>query len=98
MLDDLKDDMLHILVHLYIYNYKCTNLGKSGTDFEMRYEIIALNALAENITIRIARMFDKTKSVRSFTKLSNYVNDKSFRIKIDNFIKYDGNQLIEFFD
>lgn len=94
MLDGLKDDMLHILVNLFVYDNKCKNLGKNGTDYELRYEIIALNALAENIKIRIARMFDKSKSVRSFRTLDNYNNNKPFRIKIDNFIKNEGNKLI----
>ncbi len=95
MLDRLKDDMLHILVNLYVYNYKSENILKnSGTDFELRYEIIALNAMAENIAIRIARMFDGSNGARSFKKLDNYKKDKLFRNKIDNFIRNDGKELI----
>lgn len=94
MLDGLKNDMLHILVNLFVYDYKCKNLGKNGTDYELRYEIIALNAIAENITLSIARMFDGTGGVRSFMKLNNYINDKQFRVKIDNFKKNEGKALI----
>ena len=80
MIDGLKDDMLHILVNLYVYNYKCKNILKnSSTDIEFNYEIIALNAMAENITIRVARMFDKAKSTRSVRKLDDYNNNKEFK-------------------
>ena len=95
MISNLKDDMLHILVNLYLYQYKCKNLvTPTMTDFELRYEIIALNAMAKNIAMSVARMFDKSNSTRSIIKIDKYKNDKQFRKKIDDFVENTGKELI----
>lgn len=95
MFDDLKDDMLHILIHLFVYQYKSKNILSSPTRDDLMYEIIGLNAMAENIMIRTARMFDKPKQARSLFKLSNYKNDAQIKKEVDDFYDATGKKLID---
>jgi hypothetical protein len=74
-LDEIRDDVWHILLHVSAYQEKSSRLGASGlTRIELVQEVVALNALAESIVMRVARLADKRRDVRS---IKNYCRDHS---------------------
>jgi len=80
MLDEIKDDIMNILLHIHVYNEKSKRiLDISRTRYELAYEIIALNSIAQDIILRTSRLGDKRKDVRSIKNvlknISNYNED-----------------------
>lgn len=74
-LDEIQNDVWHTLLHLFSYQEKSSKLASSGsTRFELIDEVIALNSLAENIVLRIARLADSRRDVRS---IKNYCKSES---------------------
>ena len=69
MLDEIKDDFLHILVCMYSYKVKSDHLDGAMLSHLLAAEIVCMNALAENIILRVARLGDKRKDVRSIKNL-----------------------------
>lgn len=79
-LKQLKNDVWHILLHLYVHRAKTARLApREASREELAEDIIALNSLADAVLLRIARLADRSKNVRS----------------IKNFIKRFGCQLTD---
>jgi hypothetical protein len=68
-LAEIKSDVWHILLHLFAYQERSSRLGSCGTRVDLVHEIVALNALAEIIVLRVARLADARRDVRS---IKNY--------------------------
>ncbi len=84
---ELKDDVMHILLHVHSYNEKSKSImTDSSSRYKMVYERVALSSIAQNIIIRVARLADKRKDVRSVKntmKLNRFKNDS----KLDKLAK-----------
>jgi hypothetical protein len=68
MFDELHDDIWHLMLHMYVYQEKIKEIVHSETRYEFANEIVSITALAENITLRVARLADRTKGTRSLRK------------------------------
>lgn len=65
-LKEICDDVWHILLHLYSFQDRSSRaLASSSTRYELASELVALNAISENIIMRVGRLADKRKDVRS---------------------------------
>ena len=88
---ELKDDVMHILLHVHSYNEKSKAiLTNSPTRYEMAYELVALSSIAQNIIIRVARLADKRKDVRSVKntmKLDRFKTDSKLNELANEFYK-----------
>jgi hypothetical protein len=73
--DEIKDDLLHILMCMFAYKEKVNNVDGSASMASFTSEIIAANALAEMIVIRVARLGDKRKDVRSIKNLQKRLSN-----------------------
>ena len=70
LFDEIRDDIFHLLLHVYVYQDKSARINNcSPTRYDIASELVALNAVAESITLRVARLADQSKSVRSFKNL-----------------------------
>jgi hypothetical protein len=70
VLNEIRDDIWHLLVHVYTYQDKSRRvLEVTPTRYELANEIVALNALADSITLRVARLADQRSDVRSIKSL-----------------------------
>lgn len=69
ILDEMQQDVWHILTVLYTYQRIAESTAKSATRYEMANHIVSANSLAEMLVIRVARMADKTKGTRSVSLL-----------------------------
>lgn len=69
MFDEIRDDLLHILMCMFAYKEKVSNVDSSVSTVRFSSELIAANALAEIIVVRVARLGDKRKDVRSIKNL-----------------------------
>lgn len=88
MLDEIRDDILHILMCIFAYKKKLTNIDGSISTSLYASEVISLNALAEIIIVRVARLGDNRKDARSIRNLRKRLTDKKvFEVKemIDQF-------------
>ncbi len=69
MLEEIKNDVLHILLCLFAYKEKIQKDKSSYSCTEFTEELVSLNALAEIIVVRFSRIADKRSDVRSIKNL-----------------------------
>lgn len=69
ILDEIESDTWHILVALYTHQQMMENIFNGGTRFDLANRFVALNALAEILVIRLARLADKRRDARSVSML-----------------------------
>lgn len=66
MLDEVKNDVLHILIATYVYQQRVPRIvEKSATRWELCEEFVLLDALVKTIVLGISRLADKRRDVRS---------------------------------
>ncbi|MEI7946944.1 MAG: hypothetical protein WCJ02_09615 [bacterium] len=90
LLDEIETEAWHILISIYTYQRVVEGLADCPTRYELANNLVALNALAEMIVIRTARLADKRKDVRSVSMLLKRLNflDKTKDVKLsaDSFL------------
>lgn len=69
ILAEIENETWHILTAIYTHQRLKEGLTKSRTRFELANQFVALNALLDILVIRIARLADKRKEVRSVSML-----------------------------
>lgn len=69
ILDEIQTEVWHIMMAAYCYQRKSERLAESRNRHEMIDDIVALNALAESVVVRISRLGDKRKDCRSVAML-----------------------------
>ena len=69
LLDEIQTEVWHLMMTVYSYQRKVERFSGSVTRHELIDELVALNALAESVVIRIARLCDKRKDCRSIRML-----------------------------
>lgn len=69
ILDEIQIETWHILTNIYTYKRMMESLSQSLTRYEMVDKFVALNALAEMLIIRIARLADRRTDVRTVSML-----------------------------
>ena len=69
ILDEIQIETWHILTTMYTYKRMMESLPRSSTRYEMADKFVALNALAEMLIIRIARLADRRTDVRTVSML-----------------------------
>ncbi|AQW02759.1 TPA: hypothetical protein RHY09_002374 [Escherichia coli] len=75
ILEEMEAEAWHILTTIYTYQRLMEGLTNSSTRYELANQLVALNALLEMLVIRLARLADKRKDVRSvsmFLKRGSY--------------------------
>jgi len=81
---EIRNDVWHLLLHMYAYQDKSSRIVEvSPTRYALSSEIVSLNALAESITLRVARLADRSKGVRSiknFAKKATSATDRFQRL------------------
>jgi hypothetical protein len=85
-LNEIRDDIWHLLLHIDTYQEKSLRvLEISPTRYELASEIVGLNALADLITLRVARLADRSKGVRSIKNLAK--THPNLTEKLKNLVK-----------
>ncbi|WP_406227088.1 hypothetical protein ACI7YU_18670 [Pseudomonas siliginis] len=69
ILDEIQIETWHLLTTIYTHKRMMESLPQSLTRYEMADKFVALNALAEMLIIRIARLADKRRDVRTVSML-----------------------------
>ncbi|MBS97433.1 MAG: hypothetical protein CMI01_01975 [Oceanospirillaceae bacterium] len=76
--DEIRNDIWHLLLNVYAYQNKSKHiLETSPTRYELAAELVAVNALADSITLRVARLADRSKGVRSIKSLTKKSSELS---------------------
>lgn len=65
ILDEIQTEAWYILTSIYTHQRLVESLPQSATRYDLANQLVALNALAEVLIIRIARLADKRRDVRS---------------------------------
>lgn len=90
ILDEITTEAWHILISIYTYQRLVEALADCPTRYEIVNNLVALNALAEMIVIRTARLADKRKDTRSISMLLKRVNfldkTKDVELSAKNFL------------
>jgi len=90
ILDEIEVEAWHILTSIYTYQRLVERLPNSVTRFELANQLVALNALLEMLVIRIARLADKRRDVRSVYMLlkrgSFPVSRVKVKVAVDRFL------------
>ena len=80
----------HILTTIYTYQRFMEGLTNSSTRYELANQLVALNSLLEMLVIRLARLADKRKDVRSvsmFLKRSSYsASPEAVQLAVEKFL------------
>ncbi len=91
ILEEIEVEAWHILTTIYTYQQLTDGLANSNTRYELANQMVALNALYEILVIRLARLADKRKDVRSvstFLKRGTYpASTESVKLAADKFLK-----------
>lgn len=69
ILEEIESEAWHILASIYTYQELLGTLTTSPTRYELGNQFVALNAILEILVVRIARLADRTKGVRSVKML-----------------------------
>lgn len=69
ILDEIQTEAWYILTSIYTHQRITETLSRSSTRHDLANQLVALNALLENLVIRIARLADKRRDVRSVSML-----------------------------
>ncbi|EMQ0960818.1 hypothetical protein RY975_000378 [Citrobacter braakii] len=69
ILEEIETEAWHILTNVYTYQRLMEGLVNSSTRYALADQIVALNALSEMLVIRLARLADKRRDVRSVSML-----------------------------
>lgn len=84
ILDEIETEAWHILTSIYTYQRMIESLADCPTRYELANNLVALNALAEMIVIRTARLADKRKDARSISMLLKRVNFSAKTKDVEN--------------
>lgn len=99
---EIRDDIWHILLHMHSFQDRLSRAAaSSSTRHELASDLVALNAIAENIIIRVGRLADKRKDVRSIKnfckslKLSKESTDLAaeFQHKAEAVLEFRNNRI-----
>ncbi|MEL5666297.1 hypothetical protein [Serratia ureilytica] len=72
ILDEIENEVWFILTSIYTHQRmveNITNILKSSTRYELANQFVAMNAVVEILIIRIARLADKTRGMRTVSML-----------------------------
>lgn len=69
ILDEIQSEAWHILANIYTYQRIMEDIPKSSTRYDLANDLVALNALLELLIIRLARLADKSKKMRTISML-----------------------------
>jgi hypothetical protein len=69
ILDEVQTEAWHILTSIYTHQRMVEAIPKCLTRYDLANQLVALNALAEILVIRIARLADRRKETRSISML-----------------------------
>lgn len=69
ILEEIENEVWFILVSIYTHQELMSSLTTSQTRYELGNQFVTLNALTELLILRIARLADRTKGVRSIAML-----------------------------
>ncbi len=72
ILDEIENEVWFILTSIYTHQRMVENITqifKNSTRYELANQFVAMNAIVENLIIRIARLADKTKGTRTVLML-----------------------------
>lgn len=84
ILDEIQIEAWHILTSIYTHQRMIESLPQSLTRYELADKFVALNALSEALIIRIARLADKRKDVRSVSMLLKRGSYSAPAVDVDN--------------
>ncbi|CAI0996110.1 Uncharacterised protein [Serratia liquefaciens] len=72
ILDEIENEVWFILTSIYTHQRmveNITNIVKNSTRYELANQFVAMDAVVEILIIRIARLADKTKGMRTISML-----------------------------
>lgn len=69
LLDEIQTETWHILTATYVHQRLVEGFPKGASRYELANQLVAINALREMLMVRIARLADKGKKLRSVSML-----------------------------